>query len=100
MPLDDEFSTEDDFKPDEPEVSYDHWNDVNNLKGQYGIEFPPDFIQPFVDYPNPDNVRGEPFPDLPSLIEYIHDTGAFPFVVVLFDEESGLYFFAVEYEDA
>lgn len=101
MPLDDENEGEfDGFEPDEFDDDLTPFEQLDQWATQNGLWFPDDYIQPYAGYPDPANIRGEPFPTVASALERYGATGAFPFITILFDPDTGLFFVAVEYEDA
>src|ERR1700741_4659614 len=94
-PLDDEYDDAEGFEPDEwdddvsPEEQLARWAD------QMGQWLPPDFIQPLATWPDPSQIRGDPFTSPSAAAEYLFGTGAFPFSVILYDELADLYYLAV-----
>jgi hypothetical protein len=84
---------------------FNDWSDNDKLSywsdffGQYT---PDDWYQTLGEYMSDhdgSNIRGTVFADPIDAAEYLYGTGAFPYAEIIYDEGTGLYYIAVDYEE-
>lgn len=83
---------------------FDMWSDEDKLSfwsDHFGQYTPDDWLQSIDEYMGShdgSNVRGTVFADPIDAAEYLYGTGAFPYATIIHDEDTGLYYIAVDYE--
>lgn len=95
MPDYDDIDPMDDFEPDDYDDDVDPWEAAYAWVNGMDIYVPPDFLQFRGDFANPEDIRAKPFANSTDALEYLFNTGAFPFSHIIYDPIQDLYFVAV-----